>query len=89
MHSHPLTCRLQTDVSPGDVVQVNAPIDTASSGYVVSNGGGSLIVDPDQLISGTTVANSISCVRRCVWCGCEDVRVGGGVGVGCVLLEWV
>lgn len=65
-HSHTLTCRLQTDVSPGDVVQVNAPFDTARGGCVIDNGRGSLIVDPDQLISGTTVANSITCVRRCV-----------------------
>ena len=60
---------------------MNAPIDTASGGYVISNGGGSLIVEPDQFISGTTVANSISCVRRCVECegeGVRCVRVGGG-----------
>ena len=66
---------------------MNAPIDTASGGYVISNGGGSLIVEPDQLISGTTVANSISCVRRCVGCGCESVRVGGGCEEMCVV--WV
>ena len=61
MHTH----RLQTDVSPGDVVQVNATFDHEKGGYVVGNiDGGSVIVDPDQLISGTTVANSISCVRR-------------------------
>ena len=63
---HTLTCRLQTDVSPGDVVQVNAPFNAARGCCVIDNGWGSLIVDPDQLISGTTVANSITCVRRCV-----------------------
>ncbi len=57
--------RLETDISPGDMVQVNAQFDETRGCYVVDNAGpGSVIVNPDQLISGTTVAAGVTCARR-------------------------
>lgn len=59
--------RLNTDVSPGDVVQVNAQFDEARGCYVIDNTSpASVIVNPDQLISGTTVATGVTCARRYV-----------------------
>ena len=50
------------------MVQLNADYDKTNSCYTVDNTAqfSSIVVNPDILISGTSVANSISCVRRSV-----------------------
>ena len=54
------------DISPGDVVQVNADYDNDRGCFIVDNSHeeSSIIVYPDCLISGTSVANSITCARK-------------------------
>ena len=54
------------DISPGDVVQVNADYDDDRGCLIVDNfhEESSIIVHPDCLISGTSVANSITCARK-------------------------
>ena len=54
------------DVSPGDVLQVNADYDADNECFVVDNSreDSSVIVHPDCLISGTNVADSITCARK-------------------------
>ena len=61
-----LCCRSNTNVTPGDVVQVNASFDVNNGCYVVGNAAedSSIVVDPDTLISVTSVANSITCPRK-------------------------
>ena len=58
--------RLNLDVSPGDVVQVNADFDADKECFVVDNchEESSVILYPDCLVSGTSVANSITCARK-------------------------
>lgn len=61
--------RLNVDVNPGDMVQVNADYDNDRGCFVIDNSQeeekeSSIIVHPDCLISGTSVANSITCTRK-------------------------
>ena len=57
--------RLAMEVVPGDVVRVNAAYDIDQGCYVVDNSSdASITVNPDILISGTSIANSITCTRR-------------------------
>ncbi|XP_014676403.1 PREDICTED: DNA replication ATP-dependent helicase/nuclease DNA2-like isoform X2 [Priapulus caudatus] len=55
----------QTPVSLGDVVHVLAKRD-GSGFYVVNNTDGLIVVNPDTLLSGTTVVSAVYCRRRCV-----------------------
>lgn len=61
-----ITVRFGTDVTPGDVVQVNATYDAVRGCYTVdhSDPDSSIVIHPDTLISGTTVASSITCIRK-------------------------
>ena len=55
-----------TELQPNDLVQLvgNFP-DSSSRHYIISNeGGGYILVNPDHLISGTTISTSIECARR-------------------------
>lgn len=54
------------DVTPGDVVQVNAVYDVLNGCYIVdhTDPDSSIVINPDTLISGTSVANSIACIRK-------------------------
>ena len=63
--------RLNVDISPGDMVQVNADYDNDRGCFVIDNSQeeeegkeSSIIVHPDCLVSGTSVANSITCTRK-------------------------
>ena len=64
----PSFLRVHSPVSPGDVVQVNPPPewngDRASCCVIDGRNEGSVVVHPDTLISGTSVATSVTCVRR-------------------------
>lgn len=58
---------VRTVVLPGDIVQVNSQLDTQTGCFVVDNHSDcSLIVNPDLLLSGTTIANSTVCLRKAV-----------------------
>ena len=54
------------DISPGDIVQVNADYDSDVGCFTVDNAHeeSSIVVHPDCLISGTSVASSIICARK-------------------------
>lgn len=57
--------RLETDVIPGDIVQVNAVYDVYKGCYIVDNTpDSSIIVQPDTLITASSVANSFACIRK-------------------------
>ncbi|XP_051008450.1 DNA replication ATP-dependent helicase/nuclease DNA2 [Acomys russatus] len=51
-------------VEPGDVIHLEG--DRTSKTWVIDDDSGYLILYPDMLISGTSVASSIRCVRRAV-----------------------
>uniref|UniRef100_V9K7U5 DNA replication ATP-dependent helicase/nuclease n=1 Tax=Callorhinchus milii TaxID=7868 RepID=V9K7U5_CALMI len=53
-----------TDIKPGDIVHVEG--ENFSGPWVINRDCGYLIWNPDHLISGTSVANSIRCMRRAV-----------------------
>ena len=55
-----------TELQPGDLVQLVGRFpDSPSHQYIVSNySGGYILVNPDHLISGTTISSSIECARR-------------------------
>lgn len=60
-----LIVRLRTDVTPGDIVQVNAEYNLCEGCYIVdSSSDASIVVNPDTLISGTSIASSITCTRK-------------------------
>ena len=58
--------RLNVDISPGDMVQVNADYDSDKGCFTVDNAHeeSSVVIHPDCLISGTSVATSINCARK-------------------------
>ena len=55
-----------TDVKIGDVVNVLADYDTQSEAWTVDDINGMIIVDPDHLISGTSIVSSLFCMRKAV-----------------------
>ena len=50
----------------GDTVHIIAQIDPSASHYVINNNKGLIVVNPDLLISGTTVVSTVQCMRRSV-----------------------
>ncbi|XP_064125709.1 DNA replication ATP-dependent helicase/nuclease DNA2 isoform X2 [Loxodonta africana] len=66
---HKELCILRNDwccvpVEPGDIIHLEG--DCASDTWIIDRDLGYLILYPDMLISGTSVANSIRCMRRAV-----------------------
>ena len=57
-----LECRVQ----PGDVVNVLADWSDAACGYKVDDLTGLLVVNPDSLVSGTSVVSTLFCKRKAV-----------------------
>lgn len=53
-----------TPVLCGDVIHLEGQCDNGS--WLVDREQGFLILQPDSLISGTSIANSIRCMRRAV-----------------------
>lgn len=65
MHALINVGRLETDVIPGDTIQVNAAYDVCKGCYIVDNTpDASIIVQPDTLITVSSVANSFACIRK-------------------------
>ena len=57
--------RLGTDVVPGDIVQVNATYNVAKDCYIVdSTPDVSIIVQPDTLLTASSISNSFACIRK-------------------------
>lgn len=56
----------ETDVSQGDVVSLKAVFNKDRDLYIISNEIGMIVLHPDLLISGTSVAGSIFCARKSV-----------------------
>ena len=50
----------------GDIAHIIAQIDPSASHYVINNNKGLIVVNPDLLISGTTVVSTVQCMRRSV-----------------------
>ncbi|NXC47258.1 DNA2 nuclease, partial [Penelope pileata] len=69
-------------VVPGDIVHLEG--DCSSGTWVINEQSGYLILYPDLLLSGTTISNSIRCLRRAVLsekfrgseCGSRQTLVG-------------
>ncbi|KAK1791837.1 hypothetical protein P4O66_013810 [Electrophorus voltai] len=66
---HTQTCVLKdgwatTAVAVGDVIHLEG--ERVSGSWVIDNDSGYLVLLPDLLISGTSIANSIRCMRRAV-----------------------
>jgi len=55
-----------TAVSVGDVINVLAGYDAEADAYVVDDAGGAIVVDPDRLVSGTSVVSALFCMRKAV-----------------------
>uniref|UniRef100_A0A8B9E3T8 DNA replication ATP-dependent helicase/nuclease n=1 Tax=Anser cygnoides TaxID=8845 RepID=A0A8B9E3T8_ANSCY len=73
-------------VVPGDIVHLEG--DCSSGTWIIDEQFGYLILYPDLLLSGTTISNSIRCVRRAVLS--ERFRVSSGshqMLVGTILHE--
>uniref|UniRef100_A0AAY5EKR0 DNA replication ATP-dependent helicase/nuclease DNA2 n=1 Tax=Electrophorus electricus TaxID=8005 RepID=A0AAY5EKR0_ELEEL len=60
---HTETCVLK-DVAVGDIIHLEG--ERVSGSWVIDNDSGYLVLLPDLLISGTSIANSIRCMRRAV-----------------------
>ena len=58
--------RADSAVKEGDIVHIIAQIDPNASHYVINNNKGLIVVNPDLLISGTTVVSTVQCMRRSV-----------------------
>ncbi len=58
--------RIGTDVQQGDIIQLNVEHNQSNSFFIIDNASplNSIVISPDTLISATSVANSITCVRR-------------------------
>ncbi|XP_060051356.1 DNA replication ATP-dependent helicase/nuclease DNA2 isoform X1 [Erinaceus europaeus] len=62
-------CILRNDwcsipVEPGDIIHLE--VDYASDAWIIDDDFGYLILYPDMLISGTSIASSIRCMRRAI-----------------------
>lgn len=55
-----------TDVSKGDIVSVKGVFNEDRKMYSISNQHGIIVVNPDQLISGTSVVGTLFCARKSV-----------------------
>lgn len=77
-----LLYRESVPVVPGDIVHLEG--DCSSGTWIIDEQFGYLILYPDLLLSGTTISNSIRCVRRAVLS--EKFRVSVNCGASNVLL---
>lgn len=57
-------CRCSVPVEPGDIIHLEG--DCTSDTWIIDEDFGYLILYPDMLISGTSLASSIRCLRRAV-----------------------
>ncbi|KAK1333724.1 hypothetical protein QTO34_006111 [Cnephaeus nilssonii] len=57
-------CRCSVPVEPGDIIHLEG--DCTSDTWIIDEDFGYLILYPDMLISGTSIASSIRCLRRAV-----------------------
>lgn len=57
---------LDTDVTQGDVVSIKAVWNEQRRMYCIDNENGIIVVQPDYLVSGTTVVGSLFCARKTV-----------------------
>lgn len=55
-----------TDVSKGDIVSVKGIFNEDRRMFIISNQNGIIVVDPDQLISGTSIVGTLFCARKAV-----------------------
>ena len=55
--------RYDTAVNPGDVVNIVGVFDDDGVCHITDQSN-FIVVDPDRLISGTSVVNSVHCMRR-------------------------
>ncbi|KAL5457050.1 hypothetical protein EMCRGX_G034285 [Ephydatia muelleri] len=71
-------CWVRMVILPGDIVQVNSELDPQTGCYIVDNhSSSSVIVNPDLLVSGTTIATSTGCLRKAVL---SELFKGAGSG---------
>ena len=56
--------RCDTQVSPGDIIHVTSAQQVADDTCIVSDNGGFVVVNPDLLISGTSVVSAVYCMRK-------------------------
>eukprot|EP00731_Ephydatia_muelleri_P031702 Em0023g209a len=79
MQEYPdLELRVRMVILPGDIVQVNSELDPQTGCYIVDNhSSSSVIVNPDLLVSGTTIATSTGCLRKAVL---SELFKGAGSG---------
>lgn len=59
-----LIFRCSVPVEPGDIIHLEG--DCISDTWIIDEDFGYLILYPDMLISGTSIASSIRCMRRAV-----------------------
>ena len=57
---------INTQVKPGDVVNVLADFNSDLEAYVIDNLTGLLVVNPDFLLSGTSIVSTLFCMRKSV-----------------------
>ena len=53
-------------MSPGDIIHVTSAQQVADDTCIVSDNGGFIVVNPDLLISGTSVVSAVYCMRKWV-----------------------
>ena len=58
-----ISARYDTAVHPGDVVNVVGEFDTDGVCRITDQSN-FIVVEPDRLLSGTSIVNSIHCMRR-------------------------
>ena len=51
-------------MSPGDIIHVTSAQQVADDTGIVSDNGGFVVVNPDLLISGTSVVSAVYCMRK-------------------------
>ena len=57
---------INTQVAQGDIVNVLTDFSDLHDAYVIADLNGLLVVDPDKLISGTSIVSSLFCMRKSV-----------------------
>lgn len=66
--------RISVPVQPGDIIHLEGECNSGI--WIIDADVGYLILYPDLLLSGTTVSNSIRCMRKAVLN--EKFKVNGG-----------
>lgn len=68
--------RQATNVSPGQILNVIGSFDKLGN-CIIDNGHNYVVLDPDYLVSATTVADTIGCMRKAVLQ--ERIRASGDI----------